>query len=163
MSLSLSCQAQEEAERAWRDLFRKTQREEYSRVKRSDSRVEGGQTYWNSRWDLVCGGWVWRATIGQVPKACQPGASEDQPGCGLLPKARKEHLPSFLVPLWAQMHSKDPRKALGSRCFAVTEGILQLERDELFPPRKELREQKQVDTSPRWTHTWVLGVVLGQT
>ena len=68
------------------------------------------------------GGWVPRAS-------CQSGASEDQPGCGLSPKAKKGHLPAFLVPLWAQMPSEDPQEGPGGRCFAVAEGILQLERE----------------------------------
>lgn len=96
MSLNPSCQAQEEAEGAHR------KGRPFQGKKRSSCRAEGGQTYWNCRWDVVC----WR--LG--PQGfCQSGASEDQPGCGLHPEAREGHLPAFLVPLWAQRHSKDPR------------------------------------------------------
>ena len=90
-----SCQAQEEAEGAHR------KGRPFEGKKRSSCSAEGGQTYWNSRWDVVC----WR--LG--PQGfCQSGASEDQPGCGLHPEAREGHLPALLVPLWAQRHSKEP-------------------------------------------------------
>ena len=114
MSLNPYCQAQEETERAHREG------RPFQGKKRSNCGVEGGQSYWNSMWDVVC----WRLGLRGF---FQSGASEDRPGCDLPPEAREGHLPAFLVPLWAQMHSKDPQEGPGSKWFAVSEGILETE------------------------------------
>ena len=155
MSLNWSCQAQEEAERA--------HRVEYSRVRRDLT-----QEWREDRHAGTPDGILFAA--GRVPRAsCQPGASEDQPGCGLPPKTRKGHLPAFLVPLCTQMCSKDPQEGPGEQMlyirrtnYATREGMSSSHLETSSEAAPACATQKQVEMSPRLTHAWVLGVVLGQ-